>query len=259
VTTKEEIASLLDLNERLSAAVHEITSIQGIAVSDRNMLAGVFLTKATKTHRATMILCKEGYGEDASILVRTILDMLINLKYMLSFSDDIMIDRYFRYDDVIRLQMYESAIASNEKVKELFEERERKPKPNDETLTQVRKRAVEAKEAYGYKGGWANLNLSDMAGRVGLAHLYSRIFKLYSQSVHAAPRVFNDYATRQVDGGYFLDYNPSDKNIDHVLVGVFDTLSQILSLYCKVTGTKTPAGLDKLEEDFLAVIKQLNS
>ena len=43
-----------------------------------------FLTRAIKTYRAILNLCVEGYGQDVSTLLRSLLDNLISVKYILS-------------------------------------------------------------------------------------------------------------------------------------------------------------------------------
>ncbi|MCK5492780.1 MAG: hypothetical protein KAJ14_06700, partial [Candidatus Omnitrophica bacterium] len=43
-----------------------------------------FLTRAIKTYRAIINLCVEGYGQDVSTLLRSLLDNLISAKYILS-------------------------------------------------------------------------------------------------------------------------------------------------------------------------------
>lgn len=45
-----------------------------------------FLTRAIKTYSAIQILCQEGYGQDVSNLVRSLLENLISVKYILCDS-----------------------------------------------------------------------------------------------------------------------------------------------------------------------------
>lgn len=46
-----------------------------------------FLTRAMKTYRSIINLCVEGYGQDVSTLLRSLLDNLISVKYILSDID----------------------------------------------------------------------------------------------------------------------------------------------------------------------------
>lgn len=258
MTTQEKIDQLLNQNEILGKLIHEIVAIKPIQVNDRNVLAGVFLTKATKTHKAILTLCRSGYGEDASTLVRTLFDMLTNLKYMLSFENDNMIHRYFSYDDVLRVQMLETSIKNNPKTQKMFDEREANPKPTDESSKVIRKRAREAKEIYGYQNGWAPVNLADMSKKVGLQPLYDTVFRLYSQVIHTAPRVFNYYLHKNSDGGYTLDYNPSMLNVDDTLVGAFSTMFMILDTYCELTHAIPKDDLQKVFDDYIEIVDQIN-
>ena len=65
----------LDLRKSLVPALLEVT----ITPDDKHHGAMSFLAgKACKTHEAIIILAKQGYGQDAGVLVRSMVNLVIN-------------------------------------------------------------------------------------------------------------------------------------------------------------------------------------
>lgn len=91
--TKEKLFSeyheLLDLSHELDHTAHAIiddfnkNSPKLFAVPSHKRIFLFFLTRALKTYSAICLLCKEGYGQDVSTLLRSLLENLISLKYII--------------------------------------------------------------------------------------------------------------------------------------------------------------------------------
>ena len=100
--SREEYNALYASGEELHRLIKSINLAGGYPDTKKNRIVSAFLVKATKTHNAIIILCKQGYGEDAVILARSLFDMLVDILYITRFKLDTMADRYEFYDDVWR-------------------------------------------------------------------------------------------------------------------------------------------------------------
>src|SRR5205823_3697770 len=62
-----------------------------------------------KTHAATLALCRSGYGVDASILVRSLFELALDMLYLEQDQTGELAQRYVDHDWVIRYQMLQVA------------------------------------------------------------------------------------------------------------------------------------------------------
>ena len=60
--------------------------------------------KATKTFGAIQLLCKSGYGEDAAVLLRVLLENCIVVRYIAEDKSGARAKTYFQYHDILRQQ-----------------------------------------------------------------------------------------------------------------------------------------------------------
>jgi len=71
---------LLEINKKLLNFIDNEFKVKIVYIESGLKYASSFLfAKSTKTFRALNILCQNGYGEDAAILARSVLENVINL------------------------------------------------------------------------------------------------------------------------------------------------------------------------------------
>lgn len=244
--SRENYNKLYGFIEELLLLIKSIQTAGGYPNTKKNRIASAFLVKATKTLKAITILCKQGYGEDAVILSRSLFDMLVDILYITRFKLDTMADRYELYDDVWLAKAF-SPKGKSRNLKKLIRQRERKLQPDDKTLEEINRKATKVMKRFKYRSDtWRPENLYNMAVKVKLGPLYQTMFKLHSQVVHTAPRIINNYAV--INNGHLnYTYQPSHKHISDALFSSFSHTFGILKVFNQLTHTLPQESLDMLE------------
>ncbi len=152
-----------------------------------------FLTKAIKTYSAICILCQEGYGQDACVLLRSLLESLISVKYMLLDLDsaDEKALRFVEYKWVI-LKRYLSETKNgleNEQKDDLYS---KKKLIIDKFNEYKRKYNIVSDRAL---LSWSGKTIKDMARITdkNLFREYESAFRIYSRFSHASIIGDNEY------------------------------------------------------------------
>ncbi|MDP3987734.1 MAG: DUF5677 domain-containing protein [Candidatus Levybacteria bacterium] len=246
---------LFTFNHELKLLVNEYLEGKANIIGPKDSLTAFTLTKAYKTHSAIMLLSQEGYGEDASILNRTIFELLVNLLYVLKDPTDERAYRYHAFDWLLREKMYGYAEQKPELLLQL-EQRALKPKAGDVSIAEIKKMAKQVKDKYKYKGyNWSDKSLGEMAEEVGKAGQYKTMYRLSSQHTHSHSRVMNDYVKR-TDEGFVHNAGISDNWVEEDLVMAFDFFSGIFAAASDQFGWKAEKELDKLFKKFLKVMEK---
>src|SRR5258706_12390118 len=163
---------LFSFNHQLKLMVDEYLKKEIRNTGPKDALIAFTIAKAYKTHSAVMLLCKEGYVEDASILNRTIFELLVALLYVLKDPTDERAYRYYAFDWILRKKMFGYAEKNPELLRQL-EQRALKPKQGDVSIAEVKKMATQVQEKYRFKGyNWSDKSLGEMAEEVGKSGQY---------------------------------------------------------------------------------------
>jgi hypothetical protein len=204
-----------------------------------------------------MTLCQEGFGEDASILNRTIFELLITLLYILKDPTDERAYRYYAFDWILREKMFKYAEQKPELLLQL-EQRALRPKSGDVSIDEVKKMAQEVQKKYSYKGyNWSDKSLGEMAEEIGRGGQYKTMYRLSSQHTHSHSRVMNDYIKRTKTG--FINFaGISDNWVEQDLVMAFDFFSGIFAAASDQYGWHAEKELDKLYKNYLQVMESIN-
>ncbi len=240
---------LFDLNHRLHKLINKIADTQAIPENDLNVVSGFFMAKTMKTHMAVIELCREGYGEDARSLIRSLFENMVNFQYLVRFD---LADRFLAWDVVVRAQMM-----TPYKNSKLGKELEEKLEAQGETIDGIIERAKKNQEKYSFKpNNWSQKNLFEMALAIGQDHTYRTVFKIQCQNVHPAPRSMTGYMIRTKDQLYF-DPSPSEKDIDHCLVEAFDFTSNILKTFNSISKQLDTKNIVELRLEFENLIQKV--
>lgn len=219
---------LFSFNHQLKLLADDYLGKEVRSTGPKDVLVSFTLAKSYKTHSAIMTLCEGGYGEDASILNRTIFELLITLLYILKDPTDERAYRYYAFDWVLRDKMFKYAEQKPELLLQL-EQRALKPKRGDISITEVKKMAKQVQDKYGYKNyNWSDKSLGEMAEEVNRSGQYKTMYRLSSQHTHSNSRVMNDYVKPTING--FTSFaGISDNWIEEDLVMAFDFFSSIFA------------------------------
>ena len=223
---------------------------------DKSVLTAFFLGKAYKTHGAILLLCNSGYGQDAEVLARTIFDMLITLLYILKDETDGRIKRYLNYASFERKQSFDY-IKSKPSLLDELKSKYKTIEEFNESLLEIEKRGVEAKQLYGYKTSWSDKNIINMATEINRLDQYRTAYKEASRYTHTTPRTMNTYMKRETHGHTVLVGQNSD-GIKQALVLSFDCFAGIVGAYIDML---KPEYVDKLKvigNNFVKEVEVLN-
>lgn len=234
------ISDALDREQKLKGPIDAITSFS--------------LGKAFKTQGAILTLCEFGYGEDATALVRTLFEIMVNTAYIRQDSTDERAYRYLAYDWVIRKKMFDYASKKMEIVK-IFD----KGKETGNTASVIKnvieqEKIVQDKYKY-HHNRWSDDDIARMAELVGRSDAYNTVYRLQCQFSHSLVRVMNDYAKDSNEGGLVFNVGVTKNWVEENLVATFDFLANIYENFCDQLGMKKD-GLKLVVDKYLDFMKE---
>ena len=175
------------------------------------------LTKGHKTHKASLILCDQGFGQDAAILVRSLFELAVICGYITKDKTENKALRYMNYDWILRKKMFTYVQSKENLVKLIKEER---PETN-QIIEDVLKSSKEADKKFEYEYfGWSDKRLIEMSKDTGLGDIYKTVYVLQSQLAHSDPRVVNEYV-KEENNKFAYDSGASERWIIEALVTAF--------------------------------------
>ena len=254
---KSKYKALLSFNQELRNLADKMLDKEQKMVGPRDMFTAFAIGKGYKTHGAVLLLGKQGYGEDASILARSLFDLLINLLYIQDDQTDGRAYRYFQYDWILRKKMFTYALGKPE-IMDKIQERTNNPRPDDTTIQEVEEQAKLSQEKNNYiERGWSDKSLHDMAQEVGRIDAYKTVYRLQCQLDHNATRSVNEYA-KQSQSGIVFEVGQSGNWVEESLVIAFDFYYSILVAF----NSHFKAGFDKeisdLENRYVTELSEIN-
>lgn len=239
----EEIKTLLSFNDKLHKFAEEkLSSIPDD--SDRTFFVAFVITKAFKTHESVLLLCRGGYGEDAFMLTRTLLELMVINSYILKDSTNNLLMRYMNHDWVTRREMYDVIVQNPKLLIELNKKAESDGGAN--SVSEIGERSNEVTEEYNYQRhrGWSDKNIREMFVDVGREDLYNTVYKLQCILGHSNARSMNEYVHKS-DTDPTFNIGPNWDMTRTALVPVFDCFFHIM----KEADEQFSWGLDKSLED----------
>lgn len=219
------------------------------------------LAKSTKTFRALNILCDKGFGQDAAILVRSILENLINLAYIEKNESQ----------HRAELFIYHSLLDNEKKLKKIKDDPDIVKICKDmeiffydkynknllERISKIYKTECKKIEAIGKsqrKNSWSCLSIGDMAIEVKLEDLYyKKAYWLISQFAHSHVGASNSYFKEKLDGEILIVDNSSGDWVEESLTLGFDCYLRFLYLINKIFKLEFESKIKILEKEYLKI------
>lgn len=216
----EEIHNILAKNKKLNDLIQK-TAIS-IERTERNLQTVyilILLAKTLKTHRAIILLCEKGYGEDAAILNRTIFESMIEMLYIFNKNTEDRLGRYFNYSHILK-QKYLKII---DKQSPDFITKQISPKER----RRIRKNGEKTQKEYAYNHkGWAGINRREMAIELKMTDSYDIFYPITSCFSHTDSEALNHYLVEQTDE-ININFGYSDKLVSETL---FSTLEFFMTI-----------------------------
>jgi len=220
----EEIKTLLSLNEELRNLVDTKLQLDISGGSNKTFFVAFVLGKAYKTHEVTVLLCKNGYGEDAFMLTRTLFELMVTTAYILQNKSEDRLMRYMNYDWVTRKKMYDYVKTKDALLASLNKAIESGSREN--TIEEVEREYKTVMEKYNYRNGWSDRSIERMSESIGRLDMYSTVYRLQCMVSHTNARSMNEYIT-STDQGIILNIGPNWNLVERSLVIAFDCFFHI--------------------------------
>jgi len=148
-------------------------------------LASFFAAKAIKTFRAIQCLIESGYGEDAAVLLRCQLELLIDFLYMAKENQNERAKKYIYYCYILEEKLLRELSHSNL----FYEVYEKIP---EERKIELKEKYEEHKKLYPNKRWWSNKSIEEMSNDVGLNDYYT-LYRFWSDYVHTSVECSRSY------------------------------------------------------------------
>jgi hypothetical protein len=177
--------------------ISSITKIEASSSSELCYKGIAWMTtgKCLKSFLAIEHLIKLGFHQDTLVLLRSMLESMINLFYI---SEDPVerAERFVRYVEVeSRRFLYVS--------KEVYGEISLLS-GHDSRIKEIEEAVCSFKSEYDpdsrKPSTWSGITIFDMAKRAGLEDIYKTFYKLQSQHVHGSPRALESYIEDRQEG-----------------------------------------------------------
>lgn len=230
---KQEIRNkykrLFLVNQKLRNLCKELIDAQPKVTSLKDGVACHMLAKAYKTHGVATHLAKNGYSEDADMLIRTMFDCALIISACLLDPSDDTAQKYFHFDDSTRAKMY-SVLKERDGYKKLFDERAKNPKIGDEPIEEIQKRADQWTKDYGgdFRQKWhSGQTTGVVAESVNLKDYFQTAFSLQSQLSHALPRTADLYFSEK-GNDLLMDVEAHERGVDLSIVSGFNMMIVIM-------------------------------
>lgn len=184
-------------------------------MGDSVTMASVLLTHyAIQTYSAIILLSKEGYGSQAFTLARSILEALINFKFIL-LDGNARSEQYLLYFAKEKYELFEAFKRQHgaEKIEEIY---------GKERLAEIEKDHENLKSRFKgnqYSYSWSGKHLREMAEKTGLFFYYEILYRILSFTAHSSPLGIQTVVEkRPSDDKVNLSYGPSSDLVGKALI-----------------------------------------
>ena len=193
-----------------------------------NLIVVLSFGKALKTFQAIERLSVFGYGEDALVLVRTNVNLLINLAYVLSAADPTE-----RVKDFIAYSYSERVRAVKEGYGEVLWKLDLDGMSDEEIKTRTTQ--------------WKEKGIADRAKGAPPLH-YLRGYRLYSSFEHSDALALDTYATIDKDGLIRIEAGQRDEYVGMALVHSWSVMAEVFIAVCRHFEIEIADTKEELEE-----------
>ena|GEM_PF-3888052 len=202
---------------------------------DHRILTQFFLSKTVTSFFAVWILCKNGYGQDALVILRTIFENLVNLSYVNKYPDT-RVPLFIEYDHIRarqKLKDYENCYGET---------------GHEEHRKYIMEQYDRVKRNYPKKFSWSQVPLFEMAKSCGLEKEYYRVYTIGSEFIHGGSDTVSDYIRRNESHFDVRFGERSDEKTNFALLSACSLVLIVIQEACSVFALDPPACCDELEK-----------
>lgn len=246
---------LFDFNKRLNKmVVDRARAIVRLEATPINFFIALVIGKVVKTHNAILILCTNGYGEDAAILTRSIFETLLNIEYILKENSEERVNRYIEHSRKIKgiylqaLSTHTDAAAHSDSAL------------SDEEKQKIISEDAMVQEKYNFKiNGWSDKSGYKMAEDVGMLADYEMFYKMMCGLAHTDILALDGYASVDKEESPKINMDPSDKYVEVTLVSVFEYFLKIVDKWNDLLKLDMDNDLQKFFDEYSSSMREIKS
>lgn len=249
--TESVILMIDDKSNQIANLTHDAVSKTGdkLVQESRDLghhhfLALFLLGKTVTSFCATWYLCKNGYGQDAMVIVRTIFENLVTIAYI-------------NKDPASRVPLFleHDYIKAHKRVgdyKKLYPEKQVAATIESTIKSQYEK----YKNRYPNANRWSNKTLLNMSKECGLEHYYFMVYRFGSIFAHSGSDSIQDYLTHSNEekhSHYSFRFGEPDKDkTDLSLITACSLVLITIQETCVVFNIEPP-------ENCIPIINEINN
>jgi hypothetical protein len=173
----------LDELDALIARVDGSPRFRSWLGAPRRVILSLLFVKAVKTYRAIRILCEQGYGEDATVLLRSLFQVVVTAQYLVHEDSRRRVAAYVGYYPVANLKLLDPAMADPQFAARMAAR-------GGVDLPGLRRTAGRAKKRFKFSPtsalAWAGVTLRKAARDVGQGESYDSLYRIASGFEHSS-------------------------------------------------------------------------
>ena len=203
------------------------------------------LVRATYLLDAIYRLCREGYATESIVILRSLLNLFINLKWLTSKDSKYRMERYADFQVVFK------KLAMNDVIKHgsIWDDiKSEDLTAHDEEFQRImRKYNLKSRWDFFH---WSGKSIYKMAEDVGLEKEYKIIYGRLSGTEHTGPESVRDYLDDSEKGKTIIKAGPRDKNIDLAVLTSLDYFFQVKAITHNIFDVDWPS-LESEKQKFM--------
>jgi hypothetical protein len=214
-------------------------------------ITSFYLYKATRLLKAIINLGKNDFGPEGYILLRTLLNLCINLKWMFEKSVPYRTRRYADFDVVFKQKGIEALLRSgtrNEKETLIAKAKQNSAKIN------ALKRKYGIPDDYDMNS-WSGKPINDMAKETEMSWYYDLVYSFLSNHEHTNPNSVHEYFEEIKDGKMRIKDLKSDEKSQVMIIRALHIYLEIVAVY----NTQFETKVERNELEFLKLEKEILS
>ena len=199
--------------------------------------------RSIKAFRAIKLLCEQGFGTEAVIIARTLLEALLSMRFIDEKESEKRASLYIDHDWKFREKFAHSTSELHDVVAKVSEEKW------SENEQRIKDRAKAVKEEHGYTNSlgalcWTKETITALGDRFDLKFHVRAFYQMASQHAHVLVGSANEFM-RQVEGGGFgWESGPGKSYVAETAVTACDLMISVI----KILNGKFKFGLeDKID------------
>lgn len=240
----EELNHIVEKTEKLANKIMDKIEGNSLSLSRFQILAHLIFGRSVTSFCSTKLLAKEGYGFDAMVIVRTIVENLITLEYI-NLEPDYRAQLFYNYIHVIKYRRLQNGKLLH-KGSLISYEQESKIKEN----------YYRVEGCYPNKHSWSGKPLRNMAEEVSenmpwIISYYLLPYVFGSSYVHGNIDALFNYFEETEAGIKIRGGAPSPKETNKALVTAVISLMTIVQRVCEILNCDVPEEGESLIQEIL--------